>query len=662
MKQYRDAPKFTGLIREISVFLCFFLLYLSKFVVLDSLILHFSASMTAFYSGLSGWKQIAYPIYNVIVMCGSDVPYLIALLALTEACPRRCRKWCLYLIDLFLTLIVYADILHIRYFGMYFSLFELKLIPQLARVSRSLLPLVSLFDILLFADIIILPLVIFMFPSHVNRCFAPIHKRRVLLAALTILACVCSIKDIYDGPYSKHSDLYNVQTMGMVAGSCTYHVMDMYYLLSDKLQNSFNLEEIKRKADALKEMEQENNKQLKYLGSNSSKNIIVIQVESLQGFMLGLKYCGHEVTPELNKLAAANIYADNLFSQIIMGGTSDTEFMINTGLYPIVKGTAFNHHADTTYQSSIPRILGQRGYGSYVLHADDKNFWNRDNMYKAIGYTRAYTKDDFKTDEKIEIGLSDESFFHQTLSYIKDLPQPFYASVITLSSHAPFTDAMLAKKVPLLKKEPTKFPYQNADAFLYHYMQAIHYTDKQIGDFVRALSEDGYLKNSIVIIVGDHAAVPSNEMQALYKLLKVKDVGLDCLEEKVPFIMIDGGQKLAVTGRRGHLDIYPTILDACGISGVLSFGRDILNAPEKDHDLLIRSSLTYLLDDVCVNKSGQEAKNIRTGKKEEYSKLAKRIMRLDDASEVSDAITYGAWTEYFDKKAREAKHLGTILP
>ena len=45
--------------------------------------------------------------------------------------------------------------------------------------------------------------------------------------------------------------------------------------------------------------------------------------------------------------------------------------------------------------------------------------WNRLVMHKELGYDRFYHKTDYVIDEKIGFGLSDKSFFRQSIEKIK---------------------------------------------------------------------------------------------------------------------------------------------------------------------------------------------------------------------------------------------------
>ena len=73
-----------------------------------------------------------------------------------------------------------------------------------------------------------------------------------------------------------------------------------------------------------------------YFGVAKKKNIIKIQLESFQTFLINKKVNGKEVTPFLNKLSTGNEdfrYYPNFFHQTGQGKTSDAELTMDNPLW-----------------------------------------------------------------------------------------------------------------------------------------------------------------------------------------------------------------------------------------------------------------------------------------------------------------------------------------
>ena len=69
-------------------------------------------------------------------------------------------------------------------------------------------------------------------------------------------------------------------------------------------------------------------------GLAKGRNLIMIQLESVQGFTMDMAYKGQPVTPFLSQLIReeGTFYFENFFHQLGSGNTSDAEFAANNGL------------------------------------------------------------------------------------------------------------------------------------------------------------------------------------------------------------------------------------------------------------------------------------------------------------------------------------------
>lgn len=118
--------------------------------------------------------------------------------------------------------------------------------------------------------------------------------------------------------------------------------------------------------------------------------MVFISLESLQSFVIKLNVEGKAVTPFLNQLIKESFYFSNLYDQAAQGKSSDAEFMIDTGLYPLGGGSVFVRRPDNTFKA-IPQILEE--YQSVVFHGNERWFWNRDHVYDSMGYERFFPRE-----------------------------------------------------------------------------------------------------------------------------------------------------------------------------------------------------------------------------------------------------------------------------
>lgn len=549
-------------------------------------------------------------VYSAVFLA---FPVILSVLLSKKATAVSVICW-----NIFITAVLYCDLLHIRHFGGYASLFKAGLTPQLIHVASSVLPLIRITDAFIFIDFIILvPLA-----RRMMRGKRPVPLRikgvrfRTAAVIFTLSILFLTSVEIIETAYSKFKDLYNTQNMGLAAGSVVYHGADTLDFIKDRFEGRAAMTPEEEKDfnawyENLGNMEESDIK-YPYAGIGKGKNLIVIQVESLQGFVVGMEINDVEITPNINRLLKKSIYFPDIYDQTMSGGTSDTEFMINTGLYPTSGTTVFSHHSDSSYVS-LPLKLKEKGYGSYVFHSDRKDFWNRDEMYKVLGYDDFFHRDHYIQDERIGLGLSDESFFRQTIDMIKELKMPFYASVITLTSHTPFDSP------EVLKKTQDKLSFLK-DAFVYNYLRNMNYVDRQLGMFLKGLEENGLLKDTVLVITGDHSAIPIEYQDELYELLGISfNPAVDYVIwrdlHKVPLIirLPDPWNEHIVAEPRagGQIDILPTLSYLMGIKFPLLMGNNLLGAG--NGSIVLRTDNSYIVDKMLVLPDKGVAINMETG-------------------------------------------------
>ncbi len=322
-----------------------------------------------------------------------------------------------------------------------------------------------------------------------------------------------------------------------------------------------------------------------YFGVGKGKNIIKIHLESFQSFLIDFKLNGQEVTPFLNSLvhdqAQDFTYFDNFFHQTEQGKTSDAELIMDTSLYGLSQGSAFVIKGTNTYQG-LPAIIGQQQeYISAVLHGDGKSFWNRDKIYKRLGIDQFYYDSyyDMKDDNVINYGLKDKPFFKESIPLLKDLKQPFYAHLITLTNHHPFI---------LHEGESSIIPSETGDSTVDGYFQTARYLDEALEQFFKDLKEAELYEDSIIMIYGDHYGISTNHNRAMGEILGEEITTLKNSElQRVPFmIRIPGKESQGINHEySGMIDVVPTLLHILGINaqGYLLFGTDMFSEHHKDY-------------------------------------------------------------------------------
>ncbi|HHZ01065.1 MAG TPA: LTA synthase family protein, partial [Tissierellia bacterium] len=363
-----------------------------------------------------------------------------------------------------------------------------------------------------------------------------------------------------------------------------------------------------------------------YFGSGRDKNLLVIQVEAMQGFVADLVIEGEEVTPFLNGLKNKGFYFNNIYHQVAGGNTSDAEFMLNNSLYPAAAG-AVNYLYPMNEYLTLADLLNEEGYTSRAFHSYDSSFWNREAIYRNFNYEKFYSINDFNLDEKRGWALSDDSFFRQALD-ISSENGKFFSFLITLSSHHPydaFSDIDLDTGV--FKDTQTG-----------NYLKSMRYVDTAIKNLFDYLREKDLLDDTIIVIYGDHSGLYLDQRSLVEKLLKLDGSDLDWnMVQKVPLWIYNGddlkGKTIEKTG--GQIDILPTILDLMGLSHPYVLGKSLLN---DNPGYAVKRDGTVILDGYYYDNQQNVLYDIRTGKVAEDSSVMSEVSRRQKELIVSDLI------------------------
>lgn len=389
-----------------------------------------------------------------------------------------------------------------------------------------------------------------------------------------------------------------------------------------------------------------------YTGVAKGKNIFVIHLESLQQFMIDYKWQGQEVTPNLNKLyhETNTLSFDNFFHQVGQGKTADAELMLENSLFGLPEGAAMVTAGSTNTWQAAPAMLDQKGYTTAAFHGDVPSFWNRDNTYKSWGYDYYFSKAYFQSGKNFDVGygLKDKIFLKDSAKYIEQLPQPFYAKLITVTNHYPY---LLDKANQTIEKTDT------GDSTVDGYVQTARYLDEALGEFMDWLKATGLDKNSMLVLYGDHYGISGNHKPAVAKLLgQKKFTDFDNAQfQKVPFMIHMDGLKGGINHTYGgEIDVLPTLLNLLGISnkGDVQFGTDLL-ATDRNQTVAFRNGDFVTPEYTKVGSAYYETKTgkvIKPTDDKTKDTLAQLTNHVATELSLSDRVINGDLLRFYDLK------------
>ncbi|SFA79610.1 uncharacterized sulfatase [Clostridium frigidicarnis] len=518
------------------------------------------------------WKYI----FSNFILNPEILIYLSYTIILTSICflfSKRARVWYLILLDLIISLLIIWGFLKFRMSTSYFSvLISYGTLPL--NVLKDILSYFRAKDLILLFDILILCPFFLFFNGAYKTC-----KKSICSFLIMIMFCSGYLGFVYFKVdikehtkcgqhlyYNDWTDVNRNYSLGIIGHDLVKwfgYVKDSYHLEPKETEEINDVFKEKHHND----IEEKN----QYFGMFQSKNIIFLQLESFEPFVLNQKVNGQELTPNLNKIMNNSIYFPNIYPNNNFGVSSDCDFLINTGLYPSRVGQTFYDFPRNQYPNALPKLLKSYGYYTASYHCDNGYSWNAyENLIK-FGFDEINESSDFVKKEQIGMGVVDHEFLPQVAEKVSKLPTPFFATAVTVSGHSPFS-------IPDEHKE-LNLPSDLNNTLMGDFFQTTRYTDKAIGDFIENLNKLNLLDNTVLFIYGDHGGI--------HKYHKDKIKEMSCSEpwwfgpEQIPLIVYNKNLNAEINNTfGGQIDFYPTLSYLLGIDNDFlqyTLGKNLFN-------------------------------------------------------------------------------------
>jgi len=552
-------------------------------------------------------------------------------------------------ISVLLSIVLYGNVAFYRFYNDFITLPVLFQTSNFSDLGTSAAAIINPWDLLYFADVFILIIANKYLPKMKAAVKVNVEFRRaffVLAVAMTFLNLGLAETErpqLLTRSFDRELLVKNI-------GTYNYHLYDIYIQSKSSAQRALadgsELVEVNNYIRSNQASSDEN-----MYGKYEGRNLIVVSLESLQNFVINNDMDGHEITPFLNSLTKDpdTYYFSNFYHQTGLGKTSDSEFILENSLFGLGRGAVFFTHGGNTYNSMAER-LGENGYFTNVMHPNNKSFWNRDMMYQSLKIDKFYDVDSYTVEEgqAVNWGMKDIPFMEQSAALMKDMPQPFYSRLITLTNHYPFT----------LDTEDIMIPeYTSNSGTLNRYFQTVRYMDEALKDFFQNLKDQGVYDNSIIVMYGDHYGISENHNKAMAQYLGKDGITPydNALLQEVPlFIHIPGdGDGKEMTEVSGQIDLRPTILHLLGVetSKDMQLGADLFS-PEHEDFVIFRDG-RFITDKYVY--AGEACYDKATGEQIDVEPCQPFADRATTELENSDAIINGDLLRFYDEKTGNLK-------
>lgn len=538
-----------------------------------------------FYSILVSYGASKIVVIHDTLMYANIYIYILFLLAFMSTTYLFINKGhliSLVIFDMLYSILLIGDLWVYRGFNSFLSFHLIDETKNLNNMSSALISMFRRVDL----GFILLDIVLILIAVYYRNYYKNVGKfkgafKSVLIFPVGFILIFHLAYDFHKAPYNG-PDLFKTEFLPFSTmrnlSPLGYLVYDSKEYIKDHLPYTIN-EAQKTKIANWFRFKNEKLPSNKYKGIFQNKNLIVIQVESLENFVINNSYENQEITPNLNKILKNSFYFSNYFEQVNNGTSADADLMTNTSVFPVRRGGTFFRFPGNTY-NTLPMLLNNKDYYSMALHSDHGYYWNVDKALVNFGFNEFKDMDSFDKTETFFMGLTDESFFKQTSTLLEKTKKPFYAYTVTSTSHEPF-------------KMPEKFKGLTLSSefdktYMGGYFQSVNYADKQIGAFIADLDKKGLLDNTVIAIYGDHNGVHKYFGDEVAKIKPQESWWNN--DHRIPLIIYSKdllGEEMKVNG--GQIDILPTLAYAFGIDERkyenTSLGRNLLNT-KRNYTLL----------------------------------------------------------------------------
>ena len=486
--------------------------------------------------------------------------FLATVFCMICALPNRGRTITTIVVDILLSIILFADNVYHTYSSSVLSVAQIMNLQYGEEIMDTLPMLIQAKEILYFLDILLIIVLLCAKGLKIQKKAKTNWKMKLAKATVGIVSIVLFLKIDVDFIEKTKEDPFNKDMQVKKSTIYGYHISDIENTINIKKQAEYTTKEtLLSDYEELKEEYDEQYGKINYdlQGMAKGKNVIILQLESIQNFVINKEINGKEITPNLNKFINENIEISNMFMQSY-SSTADSEFSTVTSLYPMENGMSYSRYYTNTYDD-IFTMFDNEGYTTSYIHGNYGFFWNRENVYKTFGVENIELKDSFAdTSENIMGYLSDELLYTQAVEKLKSYDMPFVSYIVSASSHTSFSlDGLEDRSKVSIDVGKYK------DTFFGNYLEAVNYADYAFGILIDKLKEANLYDDTVILLFGDHNGMDMYNEEML-NFLQETDLGLTDTDIKLNYIRVACGMKIPgienikIEKTVSKLDIKPT--------------------------------------------------------------------------------------------------------
>lgn len=286
-------------------------------------------------------------------------------------------------------------------------------------------------------------------------------------------------------------------------------------------------------------------------------NVVLIMLESLGRTVMDEVVDGRAVAPNLQRIKQEGIWFENMYANSYRTDRGTVAVMSGYAAHPVVSVMKYPQKAHTL--PAIARSLQNEGYATSFMYGGDANFTNTISYLYGTGVERITDKAQLSFDAPTnKWGYADDvvcPYFAEEVLSLSKQRKPFFATLLTLSSHEPFD-----------------VPYA---AFEDKILNSVAFTDEAVGKMIDSWRTSDAWDDMLVILIADHGMpYPSTLTTGAEE------------RQRIPMIWTGGALEqsgIEVTTYCSQADLAATLLAQLGIAHEdFIFSHDIFD-PNQPH-------------------------------------------------------------------------------
>ncbi len=328
-------------------------------------------------------------------------------------------------------------------------------------------------------------------------------------------------------PLSQSSAYYSTHSiLNQVALNTCWNLLSSFIETSESTSSNPYIFTSKQAAQQHLDLLQFKPKGFPLLFTSNQPNIVFIILEGWSADVVGCLGGEKRITPNFDSLSKEGYLFDHFYAS---GNRTDKGLAAIISAQPALPNSSIiNSIQKFTKLPSVANSLKQHGYSTSFYYGGESDFANMKGYWLSAGYEHIVDLDDFPlANRNAEWGVHDDQLWQKVVAGLNVSPEPFFASVLTLSSHEPFN-------VP---EKTYLYSADEAD----QYRNAVWYADKQLGLFFEQAKTQPWYSRTIFIIQSDHG----HKLPAYHQPMQA---GM----YHIPMLVVGGALKAEVRGSVNH--------------------------------------------------------------------------------------------------------------